>query len=255
MQTRILTVGLSVLLVVGSGAVWADDAKPEEKSLKEKEAWHGDVAFGLSLAKGNANTLLLNGEAKAVKLWSENELALGADGQYGLNNWGKSNEVKTADNIHGFTEYKRLFTERFYGSARIDGFHDDVADLHYRIIVGPAAGYYFIKSATTKFDGEIGPSFITEKQGSNTTSFVTMRTSERGEHSFTKTSKIWEEVDYLPQVDDFHNYLLNAEVGAEAAINTRLSLRVVAMDKFNNRPPTGILRNDITLVSSVVYKY
>ena len=82
-----------------------------------------------------------------------------------------------------------------------------------------------------------------------------MRVSERGEHSFTKTSKVWEQVDYLPQVDNFHNYLVNCEAGAEAAINAHFSLRLVATDKFDNEPPAGVLRNDITLVSSLVYKY
>lgn len=256
MQTRILAVGLSALLAVASSAARADDAKPDEKSLKEKEAWHGDVAFGLSLAKGNSDTLLVNGEAKAVKLWSENELALGADGQYGLNDWGKSNETKTADNIHGFTECKRLFTERFYGSARIDGYHDDIADLHYRVIVGPAAGYFFIKSDRTRLNGEVGPSFIEQRQGNeNDHGYVALRVSERWEYALSKTAKLWEQVDYLGQVDAWGTYLVNAEAGAEAAINTRMSLRIVATDKFNSEPAADRLRNDIMLVSSIVYKY
>jgi putative salt-induced outer membrane protein len=256
MNKRIEAVWILALLVMASGAVWADDAKPDEKTLKEKEAWHGDLAFGLSLAKGNANTLLVNGEAKAVKLWSDNALALGADGQYGLNDWGKSNETKNADNIHGFTEYKRLFTDRFYGSARIDGYHDDIAELHYRVIVGPAAGYYFIKSDRTKFSGEVGPSFIEQRQGSeNDNGYVVLRVSERDEYAVSKTAKVWEQVDFMPEVDKLGTYLINAEAGAEAAINTRLSLRIVAKDMFNSEPAANRLRNDITLVSSVVYKY
>ena len=256
MHARVFAIGFSAVLFLVSGVAWAEDAKPDEKSLKEKEAWHGDVAFGLSLAKGNSDTLLLNAAAKATKLWSDNELSLGADGQYGLNNWGRSNEVKTADNIHGFTEYKRLFTDRFYGSARIDGYHDDIADLHYRVIVGPAAGYFFIKSDRTRLNGEVGPSFIEQRQGDeNDHGYVVLRVSERWEYALSKTAKLWEQVDYLPEVDDFGTYLINAEAGAEAAINTRLSLRVVATDKFNSRPAAFRKENDIMLVSSLVYKY
>ena len=148
-----------------------------------------------------------------------------------------------------------LFTERFYGDARIDGFHDDIAEIRYRVIVGPAAGYYFIKSDATKLTGEVGPSFIDEKQGSDEKKFFTIRVTERYEHAFSKAAKIWEQVDYLPQVDDTKNYLLNSEIGVEAALNARFSLRVCADDKFNSRPAAGSRENDITLVSSLVYKY
>jgi putative salt-induced outer membrane protein YdiY len=237
---------------VTPGAAWAQTAAPSGAPV-----WHGDGAIGLSLARGNANTFLLSGSATAENIWEQNHLKLGADGQYGLNNWGQTNQTQSTEAIHGFIDYKHLFTERFYGSARIDGYHDDIASLQYRVVVGPAAGYYFIKSDASKLSGEIGPSFIKERLGHEDRSYVTLRVSERGEHTLNKakTAKVWEEVDYLPQVDDFSNYLLNSEVGVEAALNGHLSLRVCADDMFNSKPAAGRKENDILLVSSLVYKY
>lgn len=252
MKMKILTIGCSALLVVASAVAWVRDARADDIATTN---WHGNVAFGLSLARGNSDTFLMNASALAAREWSQNELKFGADGQYGLNNWGQSNQTHSADSVHGFGDYKRLITDRFYGDLNVDGSHDDLADLRYRLIVGPAVGYYFIKSDATKVNGEIGPSFIYEKLGSNTLSYVTMRVSERAEHSFNKGCKVWEQVDYLPQVDDFNNYLVNSEVGAEAALNTRLSLRIVANDKFNHVPAPGRKENDITLVSALVFKY
>lgn len=251
MQSRTLIVSLSALLVTMSSA-WAQTAVSTNQPQ-----WHGEGAFGLSLARGNANTFLLNASAMADRIWDQNNLKLGADGQYGLNNWGQTNQTRSTEAVHGFVDYKRLFTDRFYGSARIDGYHDDIASIQYRLVVGPAAGYYFIKSDASKLSGEIGPSFIDERVGHENKSYVTIRFSERGEHTFNKakTAKVWEEVDYLPQVDDFSNYLLNSEVGVEAALNSRFSLRVVADDMFNSKPAAGRKENDILLVSSLVYKY
>lgn len=251
MKNGILTIGLSAMLIVVSGAAWAQDAAPATN------VWHGEGAFGLSLARGNANTFLLNGSALADREWGQNNFKLGADGQYGLNNWAQTNQTASTEALHGFMEYKHLFTERLYGSARIDGFHDDIAEVRYRVIVGPAIGYYFIKSDSTKFNGEVGPSFIVQKQGSEEKKYLTIRFTERCEHTFNKakTAKVWEEVDYLPQVDDLNNYLLNSEVGVEAALSSRFSVRVCADDMFNSRPAAGRKENDITLVSSLVYKY
>src|SRR5450755_1312776 len=211
MKIRTLMVGISAFLVAASIIGWAQDARAGDAPTTN---WNGNVAFGLSLARGNANTFLLNASALAQRAWEQNELKFIADGQYGLNNWGQSNQTQSADSVHGFADYKRLFTERLYGDLNVDGTHDDLADLRYRLIVGPAIGYYFIKSDATRVNGEIGPSFIYEKLGSNTLSYVTMRVTERAEHAFNKGCKVWEQVDYLPQVDDFNNYLVNSEVGA-----------------------------------------
>lgn len=251
MKALFLTIGLSTLLVVVSGAARAQSATPTNNA----PVWHGDGAIGLSLARGNANTFLLAGSATAENVWDKNDLKLGADGQYGLNDWGQTNQTQSTEAIHGFVDFKRLLTERFYASARMDGFHDDVASLQYRLVVGPAIGYYFIKSDASKLNLEVGPSFVDERQGHENKSYVTLRVSERGEHSFGKTAKVWEQVAYLPQVDKFSNYLLNSEVGAEAALNTRFSLRVVADDNFNSEPASGKKENDILLISSLVYKF
>ncbi|HUK82252.1 MAG TPA: DUF481 domain-containing protein [Verrucomicrobiae bacterium] len=246
MRIGILAIGVFTFIVVGVGGAWAQD---------DTNTWHGDGALGLSLAKGNANTLLLSSSATTHREWGQNELKLGADGQYGLNDWGKSNETQSANNIHGFIEYKRLITERFYGMARVDGGHDDLAAVRYRVILSPGLGYYFIKSEKWKLNGEVGPSFITERVGHDNSEYVTLRISGRTEYAISKGAKVWGSIDYLPKVDDFGNYLLYGEIGAEAALNTSLSLRIVANDKYNSRPAEGRDTNDITLISALVCKY
>jgi putative salt-induced outer membrane protein len=239
-----------VILAISGRRGWAQTVYPETNT------WHGDIALGLSLTKGNANTLLFSGSAAADREWLNNELHFGVNGQYGLNNFDRTNETKTASNIQGFGEYRRLITERFYASLRADGLHDDIAEVHYRLIVGPAIGYYFIRTDDTRVSGEVGPSFIEERLGEGKDhGYLALRLSERAEHSFNKSAKIWEQVDWLPHVNNLNNYLVNAEAGAEAAFNSRLSLRIVGTDRYNTNPAPGLKKNDITLISSLVWKY
>jgi len=51
------------------------------------------------------------------------------------------------------------------------------------------------------------------------------------------------------------NYLVTAEAGVEAALNSRFSLRAVVDDFYNSDPATGRKANDIQLASQLVYKY
>ena len=80
---------------------------------------------------------------------------------------------------------------------------------------------------------------------------------EHGEHILNKakTARVWETVQFYPQLNRWSNYLLTAEAGAEAALSARFNLRVVVDDNYNNDPATGAKRNDILLTSQLAYKY
>ncbi len=225
--------------------------------------WHGHIGAGASLSKGNTDSLLLNLSGRDEKDWTNDELSFGADYNYGLNNWGKSNQgpgknqTIAASNASGFQDYKRLFTDRLYASLHLTEEHDDLAGVRYRGVITPSVGYYFIKSDVTRFNVEIGPGYLRERLGpaDADTGYVTLRLAERFEHDLSKTAKVWEQVEILPNVEKFDEYLLNSEAGVSAAINAHLAVRLVATDKYNSRPPVGKLANDFQLVASVAWSF
>jgi putative salt-induced outer membrane protein YdiY len=101
-----------------------------------------------------------------------------------------------------------------------------------------------------------GASYVNQKVGEDSNKdYMALHLSERFDRALTKTSKIWEEIDYYPAFTRFSNYLVDAEAGAEAALNARLSLRVVVDDHFNSEPGEGNKENDILLASLLAYKY
>jgi putative salt-induced outer membrane protein YdiY len=239
---------------------------PDSDVVKD---WHGHVGAGASLSKGNANTVLLTLQGRAEKDWKNDEWSLGADYKYGLNNWGKQNQAAgqnqtvAASSITAFGDYKRLITDRFYASLHLEGDHDDSAALRYRVTVGPAVGYYLIKSDVTRFNFDVGPSYVREQLGdnppapghNNTDSYIALRLAERCEHDLSKTAKIWEGVEYLAQVDKFSNYLLNSEAGISAALNAHFSLSLIADDHYNSKPAASKQSNDFTLVAALNWTF
>ena len=251
---------VTCLVFAGFHSVRADEVPPATPPASFVDSdvvkdWNGMFALGLNIAKGNSDTLLFNAAAGVEKLWKTDEWHFGIDGAYGINNWGHSDENKSVNNVHGIADYRHLFSERLYAGAVAEFLHDDIADVAYRVILSPAVGYYFIKSPVTRFRGEFGPAYIVERVGGSDHQRIALRFTERFEHDFSKTAKWWEQVDYLPQVDDFGNYLLNAEIGIEAAINSHFSLRAVAQDKFNSQPPSDRERNDLSILAALVYKF
>jgi putative salt-induced outer membrane protein YdiY len=187
---------------------------------------------------------------KTHKKTPENEFAFGLDGSY-----GESDSVKNNETLHSVGQYNHLFGERFYGFLNLEGLHDGLADLQYRFTLSPGAGYYFLKETNTTLAGELGPGLICQRLGEVDTIYASLRLAERFEHKLNNGSRVWEKAEVLPQVNKFENFLINAEVGAEAPLTKTFSLRVTLQDNFVNQPAPDRKDNDVKLISSLVYKF
>lgn len=216
-----------------------------------KYPWANSITAGLTLTRGNSQSLLASIKYLTTKKTPVNEFDFDADGSY-----GSSSGVATTETLHGSGQWNHLFTDRFFGYLRADALHDGIADIKYRFTLTAGAGYYFIKTPQTTLAGEVGPGVVTERLDTTDDTFATLRLAERFEHKFTgNNARIYESVELLPQVDKVSNYLLNSEIGAEAAISKSVSLSVCLDDFYNSEPASDRKRNDVKLVSGVTYTF
>lgn len=217
----------------------------------EKKPWDSSIAAGLSLTRGNSSSELATLKFLTAKKGVTDEFSFGADGAH-----GSSNGTQNNDSIHGFGQWNHLFSERTFSYVRVEGLHDDIASVRYRATFTAGMGYYFIKDKATTLAGEIGPGVVAERIGSTDNTFATLRFAERFEHKFeSNRARVWQSVEILPQVNKLSEFLVNAEIGAEAAIARNLSLQVCLDDNYNSQPAAGSKRIDIKLVSGVSYKF
>jgi putative salt-induced outer membrane protein YdiY len=215
-----------------------------------KYPWDSSISAGLTLTSGNSDTLLTTAAIGTQRKTPVNEYTFGADMAY-----GKSDSVKNVETYHLLGQYNHLFSERAFGYLRTEFLRDTIADLRSRFTISPGAGYYFLKETNTTLAGEVGPGIIIRDQGGDHETFATLRIAERFEHKFAPGTRVWQSVELLPEVDKFQNYIINAELGAEAALSKSLSLRVVLSDCYNSEPAVGRKRNDVKIVSGIVYKF
>jgi putative salt-induced outer membrane protein YdiY len=150
---------------------------PAAAGEEKKTNWVTSASLGLTLTRGNSETLLVTGNVLSEKKWSQNEVRPGADAAY-----GEDHDTKNTESIHGFGQYNRLITDRFYAYGRADILHDAIADIDYRVTLSPGVGYYFVKNKTTSFSGEIGPGWIYEQLAGKTDDYFILRIAERLDH-------------------------------------------------------------------------
>lgn len=229
--------------------------------------WVSAAAAGLTMTRGNSDTFLSTLSLGTARKWEQSELTMGVDGTYGTSKTEETNPNPppanhrvthtTAQSVHGIIQDNWLFTDRLYAYARVEGLHDEVADIRYRLSLSPGAGYYFIKNKAMDLSGEVGPGYIVERLGKDNKSFATLRVGEKFHYALSDRARIWQTAEYLPQVDRFSNYIVNFEIGLEADLSSskKFSLRTFLQDTYNHEPAKGREKNDAKLVAALAYKF
>ncbi|MBK9138025.1 MAG: DUF481 domain-containing protein [Verrucomicrobia bacterium] len=250
--SRCFALGLSALASSVLTATAADAAE-------NPTAWKSAATLGATITRGNSDTVMVAGGLSTAKKWDKNELGFGANFTY-----GETEDSVTASTVNGFGQYNRLFTERLYGYARLDALHDDVADIAYRVTLGPGVGYYLIKNDKFTLAAEAGVGWVWERLAAENDAgvrywddreYLTVRFGERFTWQISKSSKLWQSFDYQPKVDEWDDYVLNAEVGIATLITKGLDLRVVAQDTYRSRPALNRTENDFKLIAGVGYTF
>jgi putative salt-induced outer membrane protein YdiY len=241
---------------------WGADAPPPPPPPK---GWETVATAGVTLTRGNSQNFLASAGVNTVRKWSKDEALLGATAGYGnTKDQNTGDESTTQHYLKGFGQYNHLFTERFYGGMRVDGLYDKIAGVDYRFTISPLAGYYFIKRTNIFLSAEVGPSLVVEevrgprvngeiRMDQNT--YIAARVGQRFEYKFAGGAKLWETVEFLPQVDDFENWIANAEIGLSAPITKKLDVRVVFDDTYDHVPAPGREKNDLKLLAGLGYKF
>ncbi len=224
-----------------------------------KKHWESVASMDLALTRGNSRTFLAAASINSKAKWEKDELILGASAGYGDTTTkdaaGAEATTKTQDYLKGAAQWNHLFTKRLYGGLKLEAVHDGIADINYRFTVSPLAGYFFVKETNTFLSGELGPSYLDERLDDHTHSYLGGRVAERFGHTFDTRAKIWENAEWIPQVDKFENWILNAEAGVSAPVTKSLEVRFVAQDTYNNQPAPGRLKNDLKLLAGIGYRF
>ncbi len=244
------TVRLAALALISS-LTYSPVSAADAAAVEEKPKWETSAAFGFTLTQGNSDTVLATASLLSLKKWEVHELSAGINGSYGEVESVKNNEV-----LRGTVQYNRLIGESdSYFFGKTDLLHDSVADVEYRLSLSAGYGYYFVRNEKMSLSAEVGPGYIFEKLGSGEDDYLTLRAGERFEYKISDRARLWQSVEYTPQVEDFGNFLLVAEIGVESDLTEKMSLRVSLQDNYDNEPAPGRKSNDLRLVTGIGYKF
>lgn len=245
--------GLMILAV--AGAVATTTVLGQEKGVFATK-----LSVGATLTDGNSETmqasasLVIEGEKEGL-----GSVRAGVGANYGETTTRTTDETgvvtestdTTIENARLFVGAKKTISARTFGSVDASVLYDDVAEIAYRAVISPGLGVYLVKSETTSLSVDVGPAYIWEDVADVTDDYLAVRFGQRIDHAFRETAKVWQSAEYIPKADDFRDYFINVEVGAEAAMNSRVNLRIVLQNKHDSTPGESLKKNDLVLIGGI----
>ena len=255
---------IAVMLVLAMAVSASAAEKKADEAAAPKDGWTTALNAGLTMTDGNSETLAANvglkteGEkeglgsvlAGAEFNYGESTVQTKTTDEAGVETVAETDE-KTVENAKLFANVKKTLSPRTFMSLDGTAAYDDVADIDYRATLGPGFGAYLVKNARRELTLEAGPAYLWEKIGGARNDYLALRFAERYACQALKNAKLVQSLEYLPEAEDFDNYLLMGEIGIEAAMSEHLNLRVVLQDKYDNTPASGKERNDLSLIAGV----
>lgn len=232
----------------------ADCACDKSAEKKDPKAWDKTLSFGFNLTDGNSNTVLLNSTAKIAREYKKDIWRFEAAGNYGEDkDSGDDEDGSDANqkNVSADGEYKHLLSERWYAGFGVSYLYDDVAEIDYRVILKPTIGYFLLKTDSLSLSVDVGPGYVFERVGREEEDYFAPRFSNRLDYTISKSARIFETTEYLINVEDSDAYIVNAEAGIEAAINSYLSLVISLKNAYDNTPADDKERNDFSMVTAL----
>lgn len=260
-QFQSLCLALSVATVSTLAAELSTNApaatKPPAALPKPPSPWYTTVSMNAAVARGNADTLLIWAALNSLRKWDKNEIALGADATYGSNSDPTTRkETTTAQKYNLYAQYDRRLDDRVYLGLHSDVGQDRIASVDYRATVAPAFGYYAITNGSVKLKLENGPAFVFERlRGSGTANYLTLRLFEEVKWQFNETTSITQSMEYLPQVADFGNFVINFNLVLSTEINKKCRANITFQDFCRSIPAPGRRGNDLRLMAGISYSF
>jgi len=209
--------------------------------------WSGFLDTGLSVSRGNSETLNFVLSGQAVRKTSRDTITAYATSIFANNGTGGPTKT-TADSIGGGLRVDLDVTDRVFVFGLTDFYYDKFQQLDLRNILAGGLGYHVIKTKPTTFDVYGGGAF----NQSYYSTPLTLKTGEimAGEylsHSFSNRTTFSERFEFFPNVSETGEYRFTFDAHAVTKLSKWLSWQVSFNDLYVSNPPTGIKKNDLIL--------
>jgi putative salt-induced outer membrane protein YdiY len=224
--------------------------------------WSGLLDTGLSLTRGNSESLTYSLSGKAARVTDRDKIAVYTTAIY-TNSAVNGISSTTAHAIRGGVRGDLNVRDKFFVFGFTDFEYDQFQDLDLRNVIGGGLGYHAIKTKNTTFDVFAGGSYDADFFGAIAATATTPArpaiTRKTGEIVVGETfnakinnrTTLTEQFSLYPNLSDTGTYRFQFDTTAATKLKNWLSWQVTYSDRYLSNPLVGFKKNDLLLSTGV----
>jgi putative salt-induced outer membrane protein YdiY len=236
-----------MLLIAAPAA--AQDTQPPPRP----PGWIGSASAGLALTQGNSDTSNVN-LAYEVKRETGSPWVFKSTGLF-LRGESEGELITNRLAFNAREEFK--LSERTALFGQLQYLRDTFKEIDHLVSPNFGVNRYLIKNERTEFSVDAGVGAVWEKNpGVEVDTSGALTAGQGFQHKLTATTTLTEKVTALWKMADMSDALYALGVGVAVNVADAWQLKVEMLDTYKNKPPSAtVVKNDLALVASLVYKF
>ncbi len=254
-QRQVKSAGPGEVALAAGGIVPAQTVPLTAVDQINPAVFFGTLRLGGTLTRGNTNTeTLAAGFNLGVNVNRHDRIDFAGEYDYGRQKT-KGVATTTVDHWTLDAKYDHFFSQKFYGYIEAEVAKDRIASLDLRFTPSAGVGYQWYDTSPFKFATEGGIAWLYERytNGTPTVEDVALKLSYHLTYDFNEKVSLFNNVTYIPSLQNGNRFLLLTDLGLHAKLNDKLFMELKAEWDHNNAPANGAQQNDTRLIASVGY--
>ncbi len=219
------------------------------------DLWTGVADLGLSLSRGNSETLIYTAGINAARSTSRDKISTYFTL---LNSRSKFDGEKktTADAKRGGIRYDLNITPRVFAFGSADLENDKFQKLDLRLVLAAGFGYKVKKIETTSFDvfggGAYNKEIYQEDIRRNSSEILI---GEESTHKLRGRSAFAQRAVLYPNLKDRGEYRFAFDSSIVTALSNVFSWQLTLSDRYISNPPFSLKKNDLLLTTGLRFTF
>lgn len=217
---------------------------------EESSRWKGNIEISYLQTDGNTESQTFAGGAKAERSFKRAQLTGEARGLY-----GKKEGITSVKSWFTGLKYDQNLTSRTSVFLLETVERNTLKGIDFRYGHQGGIGYYFIKTETDTLKGEVGAGYVKEDRVDplKDVGYGSARVFAGYLHAFTEQTRFEQTVEYLPNLSDSEDYIINDETAFITNLMGKFAFKTSFAVTFDHLPPPGFEKTDRVFKTALLY--
>lgn len=224
----------------------------------EPVQWHGNLAAGADIERGNTVKTAANVGLDAVRRSEMDRITFGA-GYSGEQSQDSDlvGQHSTKRKLFGGLQYDYFVTKQWYAYANARGEKDGIAELALRFTAGAGAGYQWYETETLKWNTEAGLSWVSENYTNDTpsTDYLAARIASNFDYVLYPGLAFFQYTRLYPSLQSIKDQLVETSTGLRYKIWGNFFGESKILFTWDSTPANGRERTDLAYILGVGYGF